>query len=90
MTRSEKERLNTADLAAASEADRPDVRERVVNRADAFPSTDRAESLWDETVKHERPVETRPRRCARKPLALTSIDAIDVTRGTRGRHPRRS
>ena len=94
MTRSEKERLNTADLAAASEADRPDVRERVVNRADAFPSTDRAESLWDETVKHERPVETAAAQ-VRTEAARADVDRrdrtlpaepADVTRGAADAH----
>ena len=55
MTRSDNEPIRTADLAPESESDRPDSRERIVNRADAYPSTDRAESLWDKTVKHEEP-----------------------------------
>ena len=55
MNKSDKEAIGTADLARESEGDRLDTRERVINRADAYPSTDRAESLWDKTVKHERP-----------------------------------
>ena len=57
MTRPDNEPIRTADLAPESESDRPDSRERIVNRADAYPSTDRAESLWDKTVRDERPVE---------------------------------
>jgi hypothetical protein len=55
MNKSDKEPIRTADLARESEGDRLDARERVINRADAYPSTDRAESLWDKTVKDERP-----------------------------------
>lgn len=60
MTRSDNEPIRTADLAPESESDGPDSRERVVNRADAYPSTDRAESLWDKTVKHEEPLRAAP------------------------------
>ena len=55
MNKSDKEAIRTADLARESEGDQLDRRERVINRVDAYPSTDRAESLWDKTVKDERP-----------------------------------
>ena len=56
MTRPDNEPIRTADLAPESESDKPAWRERIINRADAYPSTDRAESLWDKTVRDERPV----------------------------------
>lgn len=65
MKKAEEDRLRTADLAHGKESQAPAHDERVVNRADERPATDRAESLWDKTVKHERPagegpVEHRP------------------------------
>ena len=73
MNKSENERISTADLARESVDDRPDTRERIVNRADAFPSTDRAESLWDETAKHERPATAITEQQARDEAARAEV-----------------
>ena len=81
MNQSDNERIRTADLARESEGDRPDTRERVVNRAEAYPSTDRAESLWDKTVKHEvspGPT-TASEQQARHEAARVDVDRRDWT-----------
>ena len=53
MTKPETDRVSTADLARGSEYRTETTDERVVNRADAAPSTQGAESLWDKTVKSD-------------------------------------
>jgi hypothetical protein len=78
MNKSDNEPIRTADLAPESESEMPDTRERIVNRADAYPSTDRAESLWDKTVMHERPVEAAPAQ-VRTEVARVDADRRDRT-----------
>jgi hypothetical protein len=77
MTRPDNEPIRTADLAPESESDRPAWRERIINRADAYPSTDRAESLWDKTVKEDRPVEEATRAQVRTETAREDAEQRD-------------
>jgi hypothetical protein len=52
MNMKDKNRLSTADLARMSEYEAPQTGDRVVNRADVEPHTDRAESMWSQAVEH--------------------------------------